>query len=110
MPKRSKPPHQPDKTALYLDTIRPEYAGLVSLVGGLKRDRGAASAQPLQGDFFVVNERDDDTPVFGRVAALDDDCVAIENPGFDHAVPGHFESVVLASPPEEASRDPTVVL
>src|SRR5437879_6039500 len=66
-------PDQPTQTPLPLDPIGAEDAGLVSLVGRLERDRGTLALQSLQGDLVLIDQRDDDGAVIGRVAALDDD-------------------------------------
>src|SRR5262249_32099711 len=43
--------------------------------------------------------------VFGGVALLNDDRIAIEDAGVDHAVAGHLEGVVITAA-EQACRDP----
>ena len=45
----------------------------------------------------VPDERDDDVAVAGVVAALDDDRVAVEDPGVDHRVAVHGEQEVGAA-------------
>src|ERR1700687_2023949 len=50
---------QPDQPALHLDPVGTEDPRLIGLVGGLECDRGAAPAQPLQGYFLIVDQRDD---------------------------------------------------
>ncbi len=51
--------------ALNAHPVGPENARLIGRIGGFERDRGAALAQPLQGRFFVVDERDDDVAGVG---------------------------------------------
>src|SRR5438477_8737418 len=97
LPTRSIAPHQTDKAALHFDAVRAKDARLKGLVCGFQRDRGAAPTQPFQCDFFVVDKRDDDDAVIRRLGTLDDDGIAVENAGVDHAVAGDFERVMLAS-------------
>src|ERR1700730_5228356 len=104
--RNSETAHQSDEAALNLDAVGSEDAGLIGLVGGVERDRGAAAAQPLQGDLLIVDQGDDDAAAFGGVAALYDHCVAIQNTGLDHAVAGHFEGVMLAAAAQQAGGDP----
>src|SRR5438270_13855587 len=85
------PPQQAHEPALDLDPVGPEDAGFISLVGRFEGDRGAAAAQPLQRHFDVVDQRHHDRAVIGGIAALDDDRVAVEDAGVDHAVAGNFE-------------------
>ena len=98
--------HQSDEAPLNLHAIGSEDAGLIGLIGGFQGDRGAAAAQPFQGDLLIVDQRDDDATVFRRVAALNDHCVTIENAGLYHAVAGHLERVMLAVAAEQAGRHP----
>src|SRR5712671_2781643 len=102
----SEAPHQPYETALYLDAVGSEDPGLISLIGRFESDRVTAAAQPFEGDFLIVDQSDDDAPGFGGVAALNAHGVAVEDPGFDHAVAGYFERIMLSAPPEEARRYP----
>src|SRR3954471_24615980 len=70
-------PQKPDQPALHLDAVGAEDAGLVRLVGGLERDRRATPAQPFQGYFFVIDQRDDDGAVISSLAAFDNHRIAI---------------------------------
>src|SRR5689334_5805163 len=72
-------PHQADELALDLDAVRPENACLVSLVGRLQRNRIPAPAQSFQGYLVTVDEGHHDGAVLGRIAALDQDGVAVED-------------------------------
>ena len=51
---------QSDETALNLDAIWPEDAGLIGWVRSLKRDGITLAAQALKGGFFIVHESNND--------------------------------------------------
>src|SRR3954452_11907893 len=93
---------QPDQPALYLDPLGAENPRLVGLVGRLERDRPAAPAQPFESYLDIVDQSDDNLAVFGRLAALDHNRVAIENARFGHAVARDLERVMLAAPDQVA--------
>src|SRR5713101_885601 len=99
-PEKSEPPHQPNQTALNLDTVGPEDTGFVRLVGRFERNRGAAAAQPLQSDLLIVDQCHNDHAILRGVAALDDHRIAVENAGLDHAVAGYLKGIMLAAPPK----------
>src|SRR5438067_7010895 len=71
--RRSVTAQEPDEAALHINPVGTEDSGFVGFVGRFESDRGAAPAQPLQGDLNIVDERHDDRAVFGGVAALDND-------------------------------------
>src|SRR3546814_10029059 len=79
-------PQQAHQAALDGDPLGREDARLVGLVGGFQRHRAALAAQALQGGLLVVDERHHDGAVLRRVAALDDNRVAVENAGIDHRI------------------------
>src|SRR5215472_12570516 len=102
----SETPHQRHQTALYLDAVRPENAGLIGLVSRLERNRGAAAPQPFQRDFLIVDQRYHHCPVLRGFAALDDDRVPVEDACVDHAVASDFEGIMLAAAAKHAGRHP----
>src|SRR5262249_34236103 len=72
------------------------------------RDRGPLFAQALEGRLLFLHEGHDDVAVIGRVAALDDDDVALVDAGFDHGVASDLEGEVLAAC-HEIRRHPDVL-
>ena len=75
--------NEPDEAALDIHLVGPENARLVLGVGRLERDRRALLAQTLERRLLLLHERDDDVAVLGRLAAPDDDEVAVLA-GVDH--------------------------
>src|SRR4051812_7185021 len=92
----SVPANQTDELALDLHPFRSEDAGLVGWVRGFERDRGATTAEALQGRFLLVDQGHDDVARIGRVLLLDHDEVPVEDAGLDHRVAPHLERIMLA--------------
>ncbi len=70
-----------------LDLVGPEDAGLKGPVGGLERDRGAATADSLQCHLVVaLDQGDDDVAGVGGLGLLNHRYVAVENAGLDRWV------------------------
>ena len=51
--------------------------------------------EPLQRRLFLIDERHHDVAVLGRIAAADDDDVAVQNAGLDHGIALHLQREVL---------------
>src|SRR6185503_2433448 len=89
---------KPDQPALHPHTIGAKNACFVARIGGLQGDRCALAAQPLQRDFVVVDQGDDNGPVLGSVRALHHDGIAVIDARLDQGVALNFEGEVLAAP------------
>src|SRR5579875_1025982 len=92
----SIPSKQSDHLALNAYAVRRQYAHFVGRISRLERDGSPAPAEAFQGGFLIIDQRDDDIARFGGVAALEQRNIAIENTGFDHRIPAHFEGEMLA--------------
>src|SRR6478672_1368656 len=64
-PRISVAAHQTDELALDLDPIGSENPRLVSLIGGLQRNRRASATKAFEGCFLLVDERHDDVARIG---------------------------------------------
>ena len=93
---------QSHQLALHLDAVRAIEAGFISRVGGFERDGVATAAQPLQGGFGIVHQRHNDLAGIGGGDFLDDDGIAVQNPGIDHGIAGDFQGVMFAAPDHAA--------
>src|SRR5690606_42160110 len=92
----SIPPDKPHEPALNVDLIRAKDAGLVVRIGSLKRNGRTLLAKTLECRFLLLNQRNDDIAIFGGLAALDYDDVAVMNAGLNHRIAAHLEREVLA--------------
>jgi competence protein ComEC len=87
---------QPDQLALHFHPIGWKDSRLVPHVAWLECDRIAAPSEPLQRDFCIVHQSDDDLSGICRVALANNDSVAVQDAGLNHRVTSNFKSVVLA--------------
>src|SRR5262249_53327842 len=85
-PAPSKSSNQSDQPALNVDLIGTEDARLIVGIGSLERDRSPLLAQAFEGRLLLLDQSDDDVAVFGGVAALADDDVALVDAGLDHRI------------------------
>src|SRR5271166_733361 len=92
---RSIPPEQSDQLALDAHAVGRKDSYLISGIGGLKRNRGAPSAETFERCLLLVDQSNHDVASFGTVGLLDESDVAIENAGLDHAVAAHLEREML---------------
>src|SRR5712691_12219900 len=89
-------PKQPHQLALNLHAIWRQDAHLVAGVGGLERDRGAASAEALERRLLLVDQGDDDVAGVGGLGAAEQRDVAVEDAGVDHGIAAHFQREMIA--------------
>src|SRR4051812_41743915 len=82
-----------DDYALDADAVGLDDAGLHRVVGGLEADLAAFLEVALEGGLAGVEEGDDLFAVLGRVAALDDDVVAVAEVVFDHGFAADAQDV-----------------
>src|SRR5215469_1095242 len=92
----SIPPEQPDQFALDAHAVGWKDANLISRIGRLERNRGAAAAEALKRGLFVIDQGDDDVTGIGCFRALDQRNVAIEDAGLDHRIAADFERKMIA--------------
>src|SRR5687767_4907256 len=83
-----------DDDALDLAAVGLDDAGVHRGVGRLEADFSAGLlVEALEGRFLAVEQRDDLLAVAGRLAAFDDDVVAVAQVVVDHALPADAQDV-----------------
>src|SRR3954467_12498065 len=82
-----------DHHTLHADAIGLDDAGFHGAVGGLEADLAAFLEPALEGGLAAVEEGDDLLAVLGRLAALDDDVVAVAKMVVDHRLAADAEDV-----------------
>jgi hypothetical protein len=95
-PTASVPPEQSGQPSLDLDLLGPVTLRIVLAVGRIEPDHLAFAAKGLERRFLIVDERDHDLAVAGRVLAADKGEVAVQYALIDHRIAGYFERIMLA--------------
>src|SRR4051812_3323252 len=95
-PSVSVAPQQPGEPALDEDLVRPVALRVVAAVGRIEADHLALAPVGLERRFDIVDQRDDDLAVAGRLGLADEGVVAVEYAFVDHRIAGHLERVMLA--------------